>query len=482
MGKHSAPKGPGPARRLRGRDAGRPARIERLEPTSSSGESPQEQQKRRERPTPGERKQRNQRRKKVLFGCAWVLALLVIAGVAAGLVFLNDVGNRMNDRITSDPAIDAQLEAPAAEPKQPFYMIIMGVDNREGETVARSDTLIVARIDPEENTATLISIPRDTRVDIPGHGTQKINAANALGGSALVIETVKEFTGLPITHYMEVDFNGFKEIVDAMGGVTVNVPERISDLKAADYDRSAATIYAGEQTLNGAQALTFVRSRAYPMGDFTRIENQQIFIKALLRQGLQISNALKLPSLVNAVANSVTTDMSLTELLALATDMKDMSDESLMTVTMPGEPQMIGGGSYVIADEEAFAVILDRVSQGLSPEPDPAEAAVLPEPSTVSVSVRNGAGIAGVATDAANRLTSAGFDVGEVGNANQFVYDETLIVYQEDEALAQVVLDSLGKGKLVASRGMYSFTTDVLLVVGKDWGEPAASDTTQGQQ
>jgi len=408
----------------------------------------------------------------VLIGCAAAIVLFAVLATAATLVFLDDVGRRMHAGIQSNPEVDAQLQAPTPEQRdEPFYMIIMGVDNRDGETSARSDTLIVARIDSEQQSATLMSIPRDTRVAIPGHGTQKINAANALGGSALVIETVRKFTGLPITHYVEVDFNGFREIVDAMGGVTVDVPERISDLKAADYDRSAATINAGEQKLTGAQALTFVRSRAFPTGDFARIENQQIFLRALFRQGLQLGNALKFPALVNAVADSMKTDMSLRELLDLANQMKGMSDENLRTVTMPGEPRNISGVSYVIADEEAFARIIDRVSQGLPPEPEASGGDALPDLSAITVDVRNGAGIAGVAADAAARLSAAGIPVGEVGNANQFIYDETLIVYRDEEAAALAVQDALGRGKPVASQGMYSFDSDVLLVVGTDWGE-----------
>lgn len=475
MGKHSAPKGASSPRRRRTGD--RPARIERLEPATTSGETPEEQEKRRQRPTPTERRERARKRKKVLLGCAWVAALLTVLAIAAALVFLSDVARRIQPDDEIDPAVSAALESDVPEQRgDPFYMVILGVDNREGETVARSDTLIVARIDPPQQSATLISIPRDTRVEIPGHGRQKINAAMALGGPALVIETVEEFTGLPITHYVEIDFNGFKEIVDALGGVTVDVPQKIQDPKAGNYDPAAYTIYAGEQTLTGAQALTFVRSRDFPQGDLTRIQNQQIFIKALLRQSLQFTNALRLPSLVNAVANNITTDMSLTELLRLANDMKGMGDDALMTVSMPGEPQYIGGASYVIADEEAFATIIDRVSQGLPPEPEPGEEVSLPDPSTITVTVRNGAGIEGVASDAAGRLTEAGFDVGEVGNANQFVYDETLIVYNDDETLAQAVESSLGFGKLVASRGMYAFSTDILLVVGKDWESQTAAE------
>jgi polyisoprenyl-teichoic acid--peptidoglycan teichoic acid transferase len=163
--------------------------------------------------------------------------------------------------------------------------------------------------------------------------------------------------------------------------------------------------------------------------------------------------------------------MSLKELLELANQMKGMSDENLRTVTMPGEPRNIGGVSYVIADEEAFARIIERVSQGLPPEPEASEGDALPDLSTITVDVRNGAGIAGVAADAAARLSAVGIPVGEVGNANQFIYDETLIVYRDEEAAALAVQDALGRGKPVASQGMYSFSSDVLLVVGTDWGD-----------
>lgn len=416
----------------------------------------------------------NKRRwKRVLIGCVATAVLIAAVTTAVALVFLDNVRDRMHAGIKSNPDVDAQLHTPAPEQRhEPFYMIIMGVDSRDGETSARSDTLIVARIDTEQQSATLIFIPRDTRVSIPGHGRNKINAANVLGGSALVIETVKEFTGLPITYFMEVDFNGFREIVDAMGGVTVDVPKRIRDLKAADYDRSSATIDAGEQRLTGAQALTFVRSRAFPTGDFARIENQKIFIRALLSQGLQFGNALKLPAIADAVADSVKTNMSITEMLRLADHMRDMTDENLRTVTVPGEPKNISGGSYVIADEAALARMIERVSQGLSPEPEAGEGGTLPELSTITVDVRNGARVAGVAADAADRLSAAGVTVVEVGNTNQpTLYDETLIVYRDGEAAALAIREVLGGGTPVASQGMYSFETDILLVVGRDWGE-----------
>lgn len=410
------------------------------------------------------------RRKHIALGCGLTLLIGLLAFAVYGSVWVGALNKRMTSTASITPEVTEALEVEEPErPGDPFYMLVMGVDAREAGEDSRSDTLIVVRVDPPQKRVTMLSIPRDTRVEVPGHGKTKINAAHAYGGPALAIETVREFTGLPISHYMEIDFNGFKEIVDAMGGVTVTVPERVHDMKAAGYDAAAATLEAGEQELTGAQALTFVRSRQYPTGDFQRIANQQTFMKALFRQGLQLSNALRLPKMLDAVADSVTTDLSITELYKVANDMKSMTDENLMTVTMPGEARMIAGGSYVIPDDDAFAVILDRISQGLPPVPGEEETATELVPSDIVVTVRNGAGIAGVAADAASRLTSAGFTVGEVGNADQFVYDETLIVYEGDSAAATFVQQQLGAGRVIESRGMYSFSTDVLLVVGKDW-------------
>ena len=441
-----------------------------IKPKTPSTESRRDHRRRTAHPDVLERARITRRRKHIALGCGVTLLIAIVAFAVYGSVWLGALSKRMTNEATITPEVTGALETEEPERSgDPFYMLVMGVDARERGENARSDTLIVVRVDPTQEQVTMLSIPRDTRVEVPGHGKTKINAAHAYGGPALAIETVRKFTGLPIAHYMEIDFDGFKEIVDAMGGVTVAVPERVHDMKAAGHDASAATLEAGEQKLTGAQALTFVRSRQYPTGDFQRIANQQIFMKALFRQGLQLGNALRLPKMLDAVADSVTTDLSVTDLYRIANDMKSMSDEDLMTVTMPGEARMIGGGSYVIPDEEAFAVILDRISEGLPPVPGEEEAVTELVPADIVVTVRNGAGIAGIAADAADRLTSAGFTVGEVGNANQFVYDETLIVYADDSAAATLVQEQLGAGRVVESRGMYTFSTDILLVVGKDW-------------
>ena len=137
-------------------------------------------------------------------------------------------------------------------------------------------SMILARVDPKEKEVTLISIPRDTQVDIPGHGTQKINAAYAFGGASLAVDTVSELAGVPISHYAEIDFDGFKAVVDALGGIEVDVPMEIND------DMAGGHVDAGLQTLNGEQALILCRSRHnyddIGNGDAIRAANQRLVL------------------------------------------------------------------------------------------------------------------------------------------------------------------------------------------------------------
>ncbi len=468
----------------RGRRSRRPGRIDRLQPKTRSFESPAQQSRRTGKRDFGERRRRAMRLRRRLVVSGVVLGVVLLVGLAAGLLFISGINDRLQARMTTDDrAVELLQESKTIERDDPFYALMIGVDSRQDGERARADTIIVARIDPKQQSAVLISIPRDTYVEIPGHGKKKINAATAYGGASLAIETVRDFTGLPISHYIEIDFAGFKEVVDAVGGVTVSVPSRVNDLEAASYVRSAAVIEAGEQHLDGEKALTFVRTRDFPTGDLQRIENQQVFLRALLNEFFKAQNALRIPSMANAVAQQVTTDMSVGELVGLANQMRGMQGSAFQTVTMPGAPKRIGNGSYIVADEEAFAAILERVKAGQPLETAEEAAGTEVAPEQVSVAVRNGAGISGVANDAAARLRAGRYNVADVGNMNQFVYDETLVVYKdEDEPLAQMVLDTIGQGRVLHYRGMYAFDTDVLVVVGKDWQlgrTPASRGATQ---
>lgn len=315
---------------------------------------------------------RRQRRLRLAIRAVFLLfaALLVFGGVAA-YAWWSGAASRF---AAKNDAVNRKVRTVLAKPKPPgapFYMVLMGEDKRPGEKIGNSDTLMVAHVDPPRKRVSLLSIPRDSRVQIPGYGHQKINAAALLGGPKLTIETVKLLTGLPISHYMIVDFNGFKDLVDAVGGVTVNVPQHIKDPKAASHNWRAEVLGKGVQWLDGAHALTFVRSRAFANGDITRVHDQQIFLKALAKKTMQPGNVVHIPAIADAVMKNVTTDMSVEDLLGLAADLKGLGDNGVEGATMPGSPKYIGGVAYVIVNRPALAEMVRRVEVGqpLTPKP-----------------------------------------------------------------------------------------------------------------
>lgn len=451
MGRHDAP---------RRRRSDRDGRTGRRRPAAPVESAP------RRRP---KRDQRRRRAKHIAIGVVIALAVMLVAGVAWAYAFLRGIEGRMQETVKADETVGAALTE--KEPEQPFNLLLLGSDARLEEEAARADTIIVARVDPAEHKIWMISIPRDTRVEIPGDGVNKINAATAIGGPSLMIDTVEGYLGLPIHHYMEVNFSGFQGIVDAMGGIYIDVDVEIDDPKAASHSpgRRASYIAPGYQLLDGEHALTYVRSRDFPDSDFTRMRHQQNFFKALAEQSASWGNLLKLPKIASELSKHVVTDMGVSQVLDLAQSFKGMGTDNIQTATLPGEWR----SPYVVVDDAMREYLVSQMLAGGS-----IEATTVPEPerapSEITVSIRNGAGISGIAGQAAARLQARGFQITEVGNANQFVYDDTLIVYQDDEAAAQAVASALPKGRLVPSRGMYAFSTDVLVVVGKDWTDTAS--------
>ncbi len=221
---------------------------------------------------------------------AVVVVLLVVAGGGV-FAYAQHIQKTMQSTIVKQQKLNPALKP--AEPMKPFTLLLLGADHRKGETAYRTDTIIFAKIDPQQKKVWLLSIPRDTQVLIPKHGYDKINASHALGGPELTIKTVEEFTGVPINHYVEVNFQGFQGAVDALGGVWVNVPHAINDKKAASQSvhQRAAKIPAGYQLLDGEHALTFVRTRDFADADISRMKDQQIFFKAVADQMAKSTDA-----------------------------------------------------------------------------------------------------------------------------------------------------------------------------------------------
>jgi LCP family protein required for cell wall assembly len=424
-------------------------------------------------PSPRLRVHRDNRKravKRAALASVIVVAVLVVSVAAYAYFTMRSIDKTIRAGVGSSAQTVAALTKPV--PKEPFTILLMGSDARPKEEAARADTIIVARIDPQTKKVWLLSIPRDTRVEIPGHGVDKINAANFIGGAeggpALMIKTVEGFLDIKINNYMEVSFLGFQKAVDALGGVWIDVETEIDDWKAASHSANplAKHIDPGYQLLTGEFALTYVRTRDFPDADFTRMRHQQTFFKALAAQSSRIENLPKLPAIAREIAKYTATNMSVSEMLDVILALKGIGSADIQTATIVGEWK----SPYVWTDEEEKDRLVALFNAGEAFEASSTVSTAV-QPSTISVTVRNGAGQEGVALSASTILTAAGFTVGEVGNANQFVYDKTLVVYKTDanKAAADLVASKLPTGNVVASRNMYEFTTDVLVVVGKDW-------------
>lgn len=245
----------------------------------------------------------------------------------------------------------------------PVNILILGSDQRPGES-ARADTILILRVDGGSKTISQLSIPRDTLADIPGYGEGKINSAYAYGGPALQIEAVEELTGLPINHYLEIDFAGFPRIVDSLGGVEIDVPKTIDSLYPAGLEWTEVHFDAGPQKMDGETALTFVRVR-YSDDDFQRMGRQQLFMEALQKRFTAPENIVKMPWLAPDIIDSMTTDLSTNELLLLSWIKLRTPAEKNRKFVLPGESLDIDGGSYVVIDEsESQSVIRQFLAAG----------------------------------------------------------------------------------------------------------------------
>ena len=230
-------------------------------------------------------------------------------------------------------------------------IMIMGVDEREGD-VGRSDTLMVATIDPIKNEASLLSIPRDTRVAIPRNGYDKINAAYAYGGEKLTQRTVEDFLGVRIDHYVIINTHAFQKIVDAIGGIDINVEKRMYYEDPWDDDGGLIIdLRPGMQHMDGKTAVTYVRYRDEE-GDIGRVKRQQKFMRACVDAVTTPAILPRLPGIIASVIDSVKTDLSVRQMLEFIGTLKQAQAKGLRTDMVPGRPLYIEGISYWIPDME----------------------------------------------------------------------------------------------------------------------------------
>ena len=384
---------------------------------------------------------------------------------------------------------DVQRELPGIKPAdeaEPFNILLVGSDSREGLTEAeqldlganavggeRADTLILAHIDPADDHVIMVQFPRDLWVPVAGLGDNKINAALE-GGPNRLIETVKNLAGLDVNKYLQVNIAGFRDLVDAIGGVDICIAEPIPFDPQTGIEVTSDEV--GMVHFDGDRAIRFVRSRNFETGDFERIQNQQKFVAAALNKVTSTSTLLnpgRIVELADIAGKNLKTDQhtTLNGIKKVLDQLKGFEPERFEAYIVPNHGiGNVDGISTVEYDPVTAQVLFDAISENKSPAEADGVADI--EPSTIRVGVYNGTGIDGTAATAAARLEEA-TDVGagplnivEIADAPNSRYKETVIEYRADARnMAELVASAIPGAELEEAK--VGGGLDVEIMVGR---------------
>lgn len=387
------------------------------------------------------------------------LIFVLIIGL---VIFLGIFGAFLYDFMNgNDITFSRGKQLPISESK--LNILVLGYDSTINGR-PRSDVMMLTSFDLKEKAVGIVSIPRDTRVQIEGRsGYAKINAAFAEGGPDAAMEAASHLLGVPVDYYICTNFQGFAEMIDALGGIEVTVTD------AMNYDDNAGNLHIhfqeGKQRLNGEQAIEYVRYRDHVMADLGRIERQQGFLTEGINQFLTPDFVLKLPQLLNKFKENIKTNMSFKDMMNLAKLVKNLKAENVKTARIPGNGEYIHNVSYFVHDEAKTKELVNELIASKSYVSN----------SKFRVAILNGNGTPGVATEVRNSLEMYGFNIARTANADHYNYPNTLVVYPGEESEQVKTLVKLVRGKSVSVTETESDIQqdlsgyDALVIIGKDF-------------
>jgi polyisoprenyl-teichoic acid--peptidoglycan teichoic acid transferase len=324
-------------------------------------------------------------RRRIGVGLLVLFVLIVIWSIVGYLSFRSGVA-KSNDRMEKEsPGIDRVLNSQGGLLlSKPTSILLLGRDHANNDQrvgLNNSDSIMILRTDPSRHRLVYLSIPRDLRVPIPGYGEDRINSAFPRGGPALAVRTIRGFTGLDINHVMIVDFQSFRSLIDNIGGIDINVPERILSNKFdCPYDAARCARWQGwrfakgVQHMDGKRALIYSRIRENRYNpaesDITRGERQQQVMRAVLHKLLGFSTYFKLPFDGSSLMEPLTTDLSAWQFAQLGWVMKRAGQKDALHCRLGGTATSIGGASEIVGTEENISVV-QMVTGRAAPQPPP---------------------------------------------------------------------------------------------------------------
>ncbi|KEO82274.1 LCP family protein [Tumebacillus flagellatus] len=279
----------------------------------------------------------------------WIMiSLLAVVVIIVG-IYAYAIGHFMTSIQKPKDSHQTPVQAEQWTGTEPVNIVLMGVDNRNNDPNPRADSILVISVDPKTKKAKVMSVMRDTWYNIPGHDFEKINAANAIGGPDLQMKTLRDFLQIPLHYYVKTDFKGFMKIVDALGGVDIDVEK---DLNYADDGIYDIHLKKGYQHLDGNHALQYVRFRYDELGDYNRTMRQRKFLQAVADQMISTSGLVKLPSVLSAVEPYIETNMDASDMLKLGQLMLKVDKSDIQQMQVPpretSRDGWAGGGQAVI--------------------------------------------------------------------------------------------------------------------------------------
>lgn len=425
-----------------------------------------------------------------------VTGLLFFALVTAASYFLFSSGLDKNKNKRTGNFISAQDKV---------NILVMGVDERSDD-VGRSDTMFVITVDTKTKSVALLSIPRDTRLKIPGHGWDKINHAYAEGGVNLSKQAVENLLGIPMDYTVTISFSGFVKMIDALGGVTIDVDKRMYYSDPYDDDGGLLIdLRPGLQRLNGQSAVQYVRYRDEE-GDIGRVARQQKFLKAVLQEAGKAQTVAKLPELIKQFAGAVRTDMPVGEMLKLIPIVRDAAQQGLSTDSVDGTPVYIQDVSYWLPNivdlrqkvANSQGVVIDErymeISRRLAQEYEkslPREIRVANQTTTakeaakpdtkadngkINVEIFNASGHSDAGEKMSAFLLGRGFAVADVINTSTIRKNTVIVLHPgSNPAITSAVVDKLNKMPFTYSLQISSDDAkdaQVTVVIGQDYINP----------
>ena len=390
---------------------------------------------------------------------ASAVLIIIVFVVGLGIVNYPEVGVSLLENIIANKRSTTESETTGLKSgsnlQDSFNLLVVGADARYQEQ-NRTDTVMVVSFDLKTERIGVLSIPRDTRVRLPeDKGYHKINAAYAYGGIKLTKQVIEEEFQIPIDYHLQVGYQGFEELVNKLGGVEINVKNDLDYVdQAADLN---IAIKAGQQNLTGEQALNYIRFRDEITGDIGRIERQQKFVKAALKQLLNLKTVLNLPGLIEQAMAAVKTNIELKEAVGLIRNFADINLNQVAMVVLPGEPDYIEGISYWLPNQKESETLINSLITTKK----------YFQYQAVKLSVLNGAGVPALAQQVSAVLSKQGYEIINVGNADHFDYQQNQVITSSQQAKeAAELADYLGGDLQVVDS-----QEQITVIIGRqNWG------------